>query len=155
MIDPLTFDAYAQSLKNRIPGIASACFLSELLELEDYIRNLKENDFPILLAVEPSANTKGSTEDNLRFTSSPLLFLLEKVDLANQTPAGKLEAKHRLHALMRELINLMMDDMHTHSPDREGLHLMHNLQPGSLNVDPENNFLGCMGYSLSFQLQTS
>ena len=147
------YKAYFETLKTRMTDIKSFVLVSEFEELEDYIKNLKKSDFPILVVREPSGDSMGN-EDNQRWKWPCLLYVLEKFDHTSETYMGRWTAKANLLRIIGLVNDKMLEDMHNHTPDGDKLHLMHNLQPDGMHIDPENNFLGCLGYSLSFNLLT-
>lgn len=142
---------YGASLVARVQGLHAYVFVSEYEELEDDIKNLSESQFPCLVFREPSGNSSGN-EDNQTWSWQCLLYVLKKIDPSSETRETFLDKKSEMFDLVNEVKDLMIADMHNHELDANGIHFMHNLQTAGMHIDPENNFLGCIGYSLSFNL---
>ena len=154
MLSIKKLELYGESLKERIQGINHFLLLSEMVELEDSIKNLTQNQFPVLIFIEPSGDSAGN-EDSQVWNWPCFAYVLKKFDHTHETYRSRINTKASLQDLIQLVNDTMLADMHNHQPDSDHIHLMHRLQPSGMHIDPENDFLGCTGYSLSFKLITA
>lgn len=154
MIDLKKYDEYWDGKVTATQGkqlespLQMAALITTEAKLKDLI-NKPDTRFPLLVSIIPSATFGGRNIDEVAHTFSGLIFVLEKVSQSNKTPAKVLEILSNLGATMKVVMEEMLLDYK--NCNRDGHWLMSNLELSSMNLEPEENYLGCDGYSLAFR----
>jgi hypothetical protein len=143
------YKAYGDHLVATVDRLRSVQFVSELVEIEDMVRNLKPTEMPVLVMVEPVTQFKGPDEDNIRHEFPCLVFVLTRIDKKNLKVGELLQHKDAMRNLGLDVANRMRADKSSHGAG----HLMCLLDLGSMNLEPEEDVAGLSGYSLSFTLR--
>lgn len=115
--------------------------------LADKIKELSPGIY--LIVVIPGAKTKAVDDDNVRDPSECLVFLSEKLNEKDIGPDGLINRMNATQVLMERVKTRMIDDKRKHETPG---HLMHDLEPHGMSTEPEWNYLGTYGWSLSFIL---
>lgn len=138
---------YFVAKKEQLEGIESIHVVMSQEHLTEVIRN--EADWPCLVVVVPGAKTDARDEDNIRDPSNVIVMLVEKIDLKD-LPSGGITTRMNLTQVTAEKLKWqMLTDMGNHS---EPNHLMHDLDPDSIITEPEYNYIGTYGWSISFNI---
>lgn len=140
---------YFRQVQEKISGINSFALVFSQENFTELVKNYVKTDYPVLIVVIPGAKTVAPDEDNIRDASNCLIFLLEALELKNLQKNELFTRMGISQDLMEKVKRQMIDDKHDHA---EAGHLMHDLEPGSLITEPEYNFVGTYGWSLTFTL---
>lgn len=116
------------------------------------IKDLKASDFPAVIAVIPSANPDSRDVDNVKEINQALIFVLIRRGAADRSDEVYVTDMDLTQAVMKDIKQLMTDDKS--NCDSEYHEHMKRLQVGSFHQDPEYNYVGCDGWSLSFEFET-
>ncbi|MHC1707432.1 MAG: hypothetical protein AB9842_07910 [Bacteroidales bacterium] len=147
-----TFNDYYQGCLEKIPGLKQCILVSTEAELGQRIRDLADEQFPLLVVVIPSTDTIAIGVDNVISANTCLLYVLQKTDITTTDPDAFLDLMELSQDLLREIIARMIADRF----DANGhCQLMSRLDLNRMHIDPEYNYYGCNGWSLSFTLQTA
>jgi len=113
--------------------------------LTDKIKELSLGIY--LIIVIPGAKTKALDEDNVHDPSECLLFVAEKL-IEKDIPPDELINRMAVTQVLTERIktHLLSDKLNHDTPD----HLMHDIEPSGISTEPEFNYLGTYGWSLTF-----
>jgi len=135
-------------------GCTLTMIVSDESELQKKIKEVDAGQ-KILIAVIPSSDFSAQDRDNVSEIDTCFVFILVKSDAASLTEDELFNEREMTQNMMIHAKTEMMrlaDDMTTH-PD-EPAHLMRHLAEGKIHTDPEYNYLGCNGWSISFALRT-
>lgn len=111
-----------------------------------HIRNMADNQFPVMFLVIPSYDTNARDEDSIQEPMTGLLFILSKVDRTSETEETMLEVMQQTQDLIQAVKTQMRTDREIHGPG----HLLHYIDFSKFHTDPEYDLSGCDGWSLSF-----
>ena len=148
MVNITTYNQYWQRVAATLAGLEAAYLVANEAQLKTVVANVAA--YPILVATIPSADADSRDEDNLGEMNTGLIFILKKVADSDRTAAGYVADMATLQAVMASVKSLMLDDKT--NCESEYHELMHRLQVTSMHQDPEYNYLGHDGWSLSFKL---
>lgn len=145
---PITaLENYYQGLIGTIDGLVASTMVFTQDNLADTIRNQK--DWPLLVGVVPSSRTSAENEDNVKDPHENLVFVIQKIDPGKLKPSQMIDIMAYLQRITEDIKKHMIAGLHEHSPG----HIMHWLDPDGMVMEPEYNYLGCYGWSLSFTLK--
>jgi len=118
--------------------------------LSKKMTELKASQFPLLVVVTPSYNIDAQDHDSAKDISQMLFFVLMRNDFQGNKPT--IEATNADTTL--EIVNKIQEYLLNGFPDHPDDCIFPSaLDPGSINIDPEWNYLGCDGWSISFQIK--
>lgn len=152
MISITRFKEYWAHCANDLKAINSYHVVPTEEALGKKINNLKKTDFPVLVAVIPSSNPKSMDSDSVLESNQCLVFILGKRPVSDKTDDTLISDMSITQSAMQQLKNLMLADRN--DCDAEFHDVMKRLNVMSLHQDPEYNYLGCDGWSLSFEFDT-
>ena len=152
MIGILQYDSYFDTIALRIPGIKSVMLISAEADFALAIRNLPNEKFPAMLLIVPSADSIAPTPDSFTEVSTCLLYIIQKVEASEQTASSFLSVMANTQSLMASVKTLMASDKGNHSIQP---HITHDINLNAMHTDPEYNFFGCHGWSLSFTINNN
>ena len=150
MINVKTYREYFERAVSEIPELQGCIVVAAEEALAKKIKDI--DSFPLLVAVIPSADPHTFDSDNFSDSNIALLFVLTRRGKSNYTEETFLDDLETTQGIISQLKLLMIADMQDCSS--AGHPVMKNLDPGSFHQDPEYNYLGCDGWSLSFQFVT-
>jgi len=133
-------------------GLKKAYVVATEERLTKKINDLKGSESPFLVAIIPSSDPKSIDDDAVGEVNSGMIFILQKRAHADQDDATFLQDMDTTQAIMKKVKELMQHDKITCSSAYHSI--MERLNLSSLHQDPEYNYLGCNGWSLSFQFET-
>lgn len=116
--------------------------------LSKQIKDKQEEDFPLLVTVIPSHSSQATDPDNIRWNSPLLFFILKKINRKVNTPDDIFDYYHELQEVTKRFIDWMKDQKFTD----QYCGLLKDLQEDGIQIEPEYNYFGCDGYSISFNL---
>ena len=149
MVNIKDYIAYLQKYPESITAIKKIIFVVNESQLTDYMRNLKKEDFPLMIIVIPSADAQSPDPDNICEMNHGLIYILKKFDATGYTPQKMIDDFDETQQVMELVKEKWYDDAHSECNPITG-----NLDAGSFHMDPEYNYLGCNGWSVSFKFQT-
>jgi len=152
MVPVKTFKAYWDAVSAFL-GIDLTLMVSDETELQQQIKEV-DNGGVILVAVIPSADTEAPDADNIEEIDNCFLFILKKISIQDLTRAELLDIQEETQALLAAVKEKMTGDFENVNSDTPGSVLMRRLVIDKMHTDPEYNYLGCTGWSLSFQLKS-
>lgn len=148
MVDIRTYKEYWANMVTRIPELKGSFLVAIETQLQKKISDVAE--FPILVATVPSADPDSKDEDNTGETNSCLIFVLKAVAENDRDDANYVDDMELMQGIMKAIKDFMLDDKV--NCDATYHELMSNLNEKSFHQDPEYNYLGCDGWSLSFKV---
>jgi len=152
MVPVKTYKSYWDDLKIEL-GIDRVLMVSDESELQQLIKEVVDGE-KILVAVIPSSDTEAPDIDNIEEVDSCFLFILQKVSFQDLTRDELLDVQEFTQELISSIKERMTEDCANVNTDTPGSLLMRRLVIDKMHTDPEYNYLGCTGWSLSFQLKS-
>lgn len=141
------YKAYWQTIIALVPDLQQAVMVANEAQLKDVLTGTPQ--YPILVATIPSASADGRDVDAYSERNSALIFVLEKTAASDRTSDSYLAMMDRLQLVCAAIKARMLEHY-------AGCHpVMKRLDVGSLHMDPEYNYLGHDGWSLSFKFTTN
>lgn len=140
-----------QDAVTNVPAIKTFRALVNPEHLRKHLLDMKQEDFPVLVGVLPSASSKAPDEDNIRWGNHLMFFILKKVNYSGRKHGEELSDYQMLQDATRDVFDLWLQ----RKMDREsGCSFYNDLDPDQVTIDSEYNFLGCDGWSIAFNLNT-
>lgn len=136
---------YLESCNTRIDSITRALMVSTENQLVKKIDDFEETDI-VLVMIVPSSDSKGKDVDNIIESETILMFILGKIDSGSEDEEDFIDNMEIFQNAVTDLKTLMIADK---QDTESGCPLMKGLDLNSIHTDPEYNYLGCNGYSLS------
>lgn len=150
MINLINYKNYWTDMVNRVGALKQAVMVADESHLKDHLT--KNPQYPLLVATIPSAGSNARDVDSYTEKNNALIFVLTKVAAADRTADSYIETMSTLQLVTAMVKTLMLEDFASCSnPMHE---FMQHLDVGSFNQDPEYNYLGHDGWSLSFRFDT-
>lgn len=149
MISVKTYNSYWQSMIARVMGINQAHLVANEAQLAKLLT--KDIEYPVLIATIPSGDPDSRDSDSVSEKNTCLIFILEKIADSDREGAN-IDMMDKLQLLMAEVKNEMKADYE--DCDLPGHIVMSRLELQSMHQDPEYNYLGHDGWSLSFKFST-
>jgi len=109
-----------------------------------------QSDFPLLVMITPSFDSKGSSLDSIRDVASMIFFVLHNPNSTNLTDVMLIDRMDLCLAITEEIQDVLCNGF----PDEQGCFVSNGIDPSSFHIDPETNFLGCHGWSMSFEFKS-
>lgn len=138
---------YWLKYKTSIPEIDEILIVSSEGELSKRISLLKKAKY-ILAVVVPSIDVNARDTDSPWYNYSASFFMLTPVANSNQTEDSFIDNIDENGEHVQTILNTINTDVSSGSCS-----LFHDIDFGSIKIDPEVNFLGCNGYSISFNFK--
>jgi hypothetical protein len=130
-------------------GIAHYEWVTTDTQLSKKIGDLKSAQFPLLVVVTPSYGTDAPDNDNVRDISQMLFFVLKRNKFQSATGATEIADTDETLAIARQIKSYLINGF----PGANDCIIPAAIEPASFNIDPEWNYLGCDGWSISFQMK--
>lgn len=117
-------------------------------ELTKKMQSIKMEQFPLLVIVIPSFDATGGRE-SLSMMAQLIMFVLKKDRAQGATEANQMADMEETQAITSAITEILLNGFEDlpQGPFYEGI------QPSSIHIDPEYNYLGCNGWSLGFQIK--
>ncbi len=142
MIFITDYEAYWDTIKERLPGIKTLDFINNDKDMGKSIQDLKKEQMPILFVAVPSGDGFGDV-DNDQEKNIGLLFFMSKYDAQGKSKAYDIQKE--LQPIFEALKDLMKND------SMNDCSIMANLEIDSMHTDPEYKlYSDFSGWSLSF-----
>jgi len=144
-------DNYIQSLVSRIAGLNKAVLTIEEDHFASQLRDINQNQYPLLLVAFPSANSTGQTVDSIKWNNVTLFYILHKPSKSNRTYTQEIAEMQTLQDLTIQIKNQILEDITT---PPWSCSFIKDTDTNSLTIDPERNLLSHEGWSLGFKFNT-
>jgi len=119
-------------------------------ELSRKMPNLKVSEFPMLIVVTPSFDVNAKDTDNVRDIATLLFFVLKYGRFQSENEGNQISDMDQTLNITSVIKNYLINGF----PDNPDCELINGIIPHSFHIDPEFNYLGCNGWSMSFQIST-
>lgn len=146
MLSPKTLKTYFNGYKQRVQGITHVFCLVTEAEIQKRIKSIPIGSI-VLIIIVPSSETDSPDVDNIDENSPILTMLVKRIDRKDDTEDGYLDTLHDMAIMLQEVRSCMLYDKQYCSS------IMRHLMCSNIHTDPEVDFYGCFGYSMSFTLQ--
>ena len=113
------------------------------------LQSLKASQFPLLVVVTPSYAVDGIDPDSTKDISQMLFFVLKRNQAQGATPATEAADADETLAIVNQIKTYLLNGF----PGVSDCIFPDAIEPNSINIDPEWNYLGCDGWSISFQIK--
>lgn len=130
-------------------GITHFEWVTTESQLSKKMGDLKATHFPLLVVVTPSYGTDARDHDNVRDIPQMLFFVLKRNMLQSATGASEIADADETLAITRQIKNYLISGF----PGQFDCIIPAAIEPNSFNIEPEWNYLGCDGWSISFQMK--
>jgi len=153
MIQVKTFNTFWQYMKDQVTGVSKAKTVADESELTKYIKEIADKEV-FLIAVIPSSDTDFVNLDNKKEDDNCVVYILKKSNVSDMTDADLLNDRSDTQDMITILKKKLFDmscDCESQDPN---IKLTRTLVP-SFHTDPEYNYLGCNGWSISFKWKTN
>jgi len=152
MILPSTYKDFWKYIVANVSELNDYLVVSTEEGLGKKIKDLDQSKFPLLVAVLPSADPKSPNVDNEVEINQAIIFVLVKKAQSDRTDDNFISDMDATMQAMSAVKDLMVENKS--NCNNQYHNIMERLDVGSFHQDPEYNYLGCDGYSLSFQFNT-
>jgi hypothetical protein len=150
MIDLLQLQQYLEHLKENVPAINTAKLAIDDTQITAIVRDLKESDNLILLAIVPSHKLQGQDEDDVHTLDQLAFLVLKKVD-RKVSHADFIINLHSCQVAAKEVVSRLIIDKTEYN---DGCSFLNRLSVSSFKIDPVFALAGTDGYEIEFLLQT-
>lgn len=147
MISIKKYKQYWEHILTEVPDLKAMALVATEEGLGKKIKDQK--DFPLLVVIIPSSDPRSPDPDNIRELNQGIIFILYHRAASDQTDDNYVEDMDNTQLIMKAVKEAMHTDMA--ECELEFHPEMKELDTNSFHMDPEYNFLGCHGWSLSFQ----
>jgi hypothetical protein len=132
---------YFDEMIQRIPALGGCVTVVDESHLGKMLRNKLE--YPLLVTVVPSIVTDAADVDSVRPIATGLLFVLVPMrERANESSDYTSELQ-QTYDIIQDILQAMRDDMETCC-------IMAYFDPDKVRLEPEYNFLGHVGWSVTY-----
>ena len=145
------YNDYFKGMLLKVPALKSFILVTAESDLMEKIRNISDDDFPLLIAVIPSADSIAPDPDNVLEASTCFLYVVKKLIQDSSSDESFLTLMETTQDVFTAVKLQMAADKSNHDTSP---HFMHRMDLNRMHSDPEYNYLGCAGWSLSFNLLT-
>ncbi len=143
------FNDYFKGMLVKVPALKSFLLVASESDLANKIRNLSDGDFPLLIVLIPSADSIALDPDNVTEASTCLLYVVRKLIPDASDDVSFLNLMEDTQNIFTAVKLQLATDKANHDTSP---HFMHRMDLNRMHSDPEYNYLGCVGWSLSFNL---
>jgi len=119
-------------------------------ELSRKVPNLKTSHFPLLVYVTPSFDPDGMDADNFKDVATMLFFVLKNGRFQSEKESNQVTDMDETLAITDQIKTYLLNGF----PSNPDCALVNGIIPHSFHIDPEYNYLGCNGWSMSFQIKS-
>lgn len=132
-----------------MPEIDHLIFVHNEKDITNFIQNIRARE-SILMIVIPSMDTQYFGNDDLNDVTTGFLFMVQKQDDKKRDMVTELQ----LMGDMQNFISAIKYLLHKEATDCDAeMHdYFEGMNFGTMHCDPEKNFCGCDGWSLSFTI---
>jgi hypothetical protein len=151
MTDIIFLDGYLKIMLNRLKpdfSIDKVFLVRSEAELAGDVKQIPSGTF-YLAAVIPSSDTRAMNIDNVKEHETWLFYALEKSDRKGITAENRLASVAQQQRVISKIKQIIRDDIYARVFP---CHIRPDIN--SMHTDPEDNFHGSEGYSLSFKVES-
>ena len=136
----------------QIPELKTSQLIIDDSELSKFLKELKENQSPILIGVMPAYPIQG-TEDITQWNNKLMFMILDKVAYRDTDHSAYLDIFQNTQEIVRKFVYQMLEE----KENAEGLfcNQMAWLEENSANVYPIWKKQGCNGWGIEIDVLTS
>ena len=145
MIKIRIFKSLWDSMAVRVDA-TKAILVRDETELAQKIKGIDSGEL-FLVVVIPSSDTSARDNDNILEKETVIVYCVMKVSHSNQDDADVLDCMEITQDCITALKNCLLED--AENCDSEYHTFIKRIDFNRLHTDPEYNYLGCDGYSLS------
>lgn len=120
-------------------------------EFSQYVKNLPPGE-TYLIAVIPSTDSDARNTDAILEKETVVVYAVRKVDRTNQTELDIMDTMKVTQLAIKNIKTMLLWDATNCSAEYH--EMMKRIAFGSFHTDPEYNYFGMDGYSLSFEITT-
>jgi hypothetical protein len=151
MIGINTVRQYLEHIKQALPAIKTAHLVIDDAQINEYVKDLKDKDNLILLALVPSHRPEGKDEDNVRDKDMMCFLVLKKAERKIK-PAEFMDNLALCQQTAQQLRYLLIQDMDEYN---DGCSFLSQLDVASISLDPTYNLGGTDGYEINFSMYSN
>lgn len=144
------FRAFWVIMATRI-SINRAYLVRDESELSLYIKTVESLEI-FMIVVIPSADSNASNADNILEQETVVVYVMRKCDRSNENDASAIDTMMVTQNAISAIKRLLLSDSNTESSPFHDM--TKRIDFGKFHTDPEYNYFGCDGYSLSFPVIT-
>lgn len=149
MIPIRAFKNYWLSIQTRLQDIKHVIFMYNEADLASKIKGIPANEI-ILAVLVPSSDGLEIDKDNLKDATSALIYVMETADHKNFSEIVELDLMERTQNMIKAVKYLVHQDATTCG---NYMHeFLEGVNFGKMHIDPEDNYLSCYGWSMSFYI---
>ena len=153
MIRVKAYKTFFEHMANCVTGINKVLIVADEQELEKLLREI-EDKAVIMIAVIPSSDTIFTDLDNKQEDDNSVVYIIKKTTARDMTEDDLLDVRDDTQQKIMQL----KDQLYYMAMDRESqdpiIKMARRLVP-IFHTDPEYNYLGCNGWSISFKWKTN
>lgn len=149
MVSIYELDGLAALAVEECPTLKDYVLVSCEAELKDMIEKCK---FPLLVGAYPSADGDDKNSDNMAESNLAIWYVL-KTMTENDSKQQRTAIWNETQQGMKELKKFFNEQMT--NQESEFFELLEDANFDKRSIDPEYNFLECVGWSLKFDFSTS
>lgn len=149
---PSRFRDFAQYLVDNIEGLNHKVVTVKEEHFKQYAKDIDPSKLPLLLAVIPSLDGDGPDADNYSDEEAHLMFVLTNRAASDRTPENEISDYDLTYEITQAIKDLTIDN--SAECERPFHPELQHLVIKSFHLDPEYNFMGFDGYSISFRVKT-
>lgn len=127
-----------------------AIWVTTEAELSRKVPNLKASQFPLLVFVTPSFEQDAPDSDNAKDVATLLFFVLINGRFQAETEITQQNDMNNTLEIIGKIKQYLLNGF----PDSVPCSIVDGVIPYTFHIDPEFNYLGCNGWSMSFQIKT-
>lgn len=133
---------YWETMLTKVPELKRIEFVVDEGQVKDFLSDIPTDEQPFAVVVLPSANSKGSEQDNFTENENHLFYVLRNQDAAQYTWMEIIEELQPITEAVKEQLVLDADD---------DCPYFENMDYSSFQTDPERKlWTKCTGWSVSF-----
>jgi hypothetical protein len=151
MVDILRLQEYLDEVKEAVPAINITRLVVDDSQIIEIMKDIREKDNLILLAIIPSHSVTGTNIDSLQAKDSMAFLVVKKVDRSLKHT----EFINNLHSCQQAIKAVELKLLNDMSNDENCTSIMRQLEPTSINIEPVWGLAGTDGYEINFYLHTS
>lgn len=141
---------YWKRMSNRVAA-TQAILVRDESELAQKIKNIINGEM-FLVVVIPSSDTRARNSDNIQELELVIVYALKKVAHKDQNDTDVINDMIQTQECITKIKGFLLDD--STNCDAIDHDMISKIDFNKIHTDPEYNYLGCDGYSISLQLTT-
>jgi len=153
MIRVKEYKTFFEHMANCVPGINKVLIVADEQELEKFLREIADKAV-VMIAVIPSSDTIFTDLDNKQEDDNSVVYIIKKTTARDMTEDDLLnvreDTQQKIMQLKDQLYYMAMDTESQDPINKMGRRLV-----PIFHTDPEYNYLGCNGWSISFKWKTN